>query len=75
MVKALVLVGIDPNKSEETFKKIKSMNSVKDAMQVYGEYDAAFVIETEHTVGVQDFVKAVRRLQGITRTVTLLEYT
>ncbi len=75
MVKAFILVDIDPNKSEETFKKIKSMKGIREAMQVYGEYDAAFVIEMEQTVGVQEFVKGVRRLPGITRTVTLLEYT
>ncbi len=73
MVKAVVLVNIEPNYSEEVFKKINSMAHVKESLMVYGEYDAVFMIEPEHTTGVQDFVKEVRKLKGITRTVTMIE--
>ncbi|MCL4400509.1 MAG: Lrp/AsnC ligand binding domain-containing protein [Candidatus Parvarchaeota archaeon] len=75
MVKAIVLVSIEPSHTDEIFKKVKSMQGVKEAFMVYGEYDAAFVIETEHTIGVQDFVKGIRKLTGISRTVTLIEVT
>ena len=61
MVKALILVSIEPIHTEEVFKKIKGMKGVIDAFMVYGEYDAAFIIETEHTVGIQNFVKDIRK--------------
>lgn len=73
MVKALVLVSIEPNHTEDVFKKMKAMKGVNDAFMVYGEYDAAFIVQAEHTTGIQDFVKAVRKFTGITRTVTLIE--
>ncbi len=73
MVKAIVLVDINPNITEKTFKKIKGMKEVIEAFQVYGEYDAVFVIKTEHTTGIQKFVKEIRKLSGITRTVTVIE--
>lgn len=73
MVKALVLVDIEPTHTDDVFKKIKAMKGVNDAFMVYGEYDAAFIVEAEHTLGIQDFVKGIRKLTGISRTVTLIE--
>jgi DNA-binding Lrp family transcriptional regulator len=73
MVNALVLVNIEPQSTETVFREIKKMPGVTQAMMVYGEYDAVFLVTEEHTTGIQDFVKAVRKFHGITRTVTLLE--
>jgi uncharacterized protein with GYD domain len=73
MVKALILVSIEPNETAQVFDDIKGMAHITEALQTYGEYDAAFVIETEHVGGIQDFVKAVRKIKGITRTITLIE--
>ncbi len=73
MARALVLVNAEPNSTEKVFKEIKEKKEVKEAMQVYGEYDTAFVISAENTLGIQNFVKEIRKIKGLVRTVTLIE--
>ncbi len=73
MVRAIVLVDLTPNLTENTFKKIAAMKEVSESFQVYGEYDAVFVIKAQHTTEIQKFVKEIRKLPGILRTVTVIE--
>ena len=73
MVKAIVLVNIVPEKTDKTFASVKKFSEVKEAFQVYGEYDAVFVINTKTTHDVQEFVRKMRRMPGIMRTVTVIE--
>lgn len=73
MVKAIVLVNIEPEKTEETFMDIKKFKEVTEAFQVYGEYDAVFVIKTESTHNIQEFIREIRKIPGIMRTVTVIE--
>ncbi len=73
MVKAIVLVNIAPEKTERTFEGIKKLSEVKEAFQVYGEYDAVFVINTKTTHDIQEFVRKIRKISGIMRTVTVIE--
>lgn len=73
MVKAIVLVNIAPEKTERTFSGIKKLSLVTEAFQVYGEYDAVFVINTETTHDIQEFVRKIRKMNGILRTVTVIE--
>ena len=73
MVRAIVSVVIEPNKTEEAFEKIKSLPGVKEAFRVYGEYDAVFVIQGESTKTIQDFVKSARKFPGVLKTVTVIE--
>jgi DNA-binding Lrp family transcriptional regulator len=64
---------MEPKRTDEVFGKIKIMKGITEAFMVYGEYDAAFVIQMESVSGIQDFIKSIRKLAGITRTVTLIE--
>lgn len=73
MVKALVLVDVEPKKTKSAFQSIKKLGGVVESMMLYGEYDAMFLVNKEQTLGVQEFVKQVRNVPGITRTVTLIE--
>ncbi|MCL4362424.1 MAG: Lrp/AsnC ligand binding domain-containing protein [Candidatus Parvarchaeum sp.] len=73
MVKAIVLVNIAPEKTEKTFGSVKKLPEVKEAFQVYGEYDAVFVINTKTTHDIQEFVRKIRKMNGIMRTVTVIE--
>jgi len=73
MVKAIVLVNMAPEKTERTFGGIKRLPEVKEAFQVYGEYDAVFVINTKTTHDIQEFVRKIRKISGIMRTVTVIE--
>ncbi|MGC8533343.1 MAG: Lrp/AsnC family transcriptional regulator [Candidatus Parvarchaeum sp.] len=73
MVKAIVLVNMAPEKTEKTFENVKKLPEVKEAFQVYGEYDAVFVINTKTTHDIQEFVRKIRKMNGIMRTVTVIE--
>lgn len=73
MVKAIVLVNISPERTEKTFLGIKKLSEVTEAFQVYGEYDAVFVINTKTTHDIQEFVRKMRKMSGILRTVTVIE--
>ncbi len=73
MVKAIVMVNMVPEKTERTFFNVKKLPEVTEAFQVYGEYDAVFVINTKSTHDIQEFVRKIRKMQGITRTVTVIE--
>ena len=73
MVKAVVLVGVEPGETDKVFNDIKKNREVKEALEVYGEYDMMFVIEVMSVSEIQSFVKSLRRMKGILRTVTLIE--
>lgn len=73
MVKAVVLVNIAPEKTEKTFNSVKKLAEVTESFQVYGEYDAVFVINTKTTHDIQEFVRKIRKMAGIMRTVTVIE--
>ena len=72
-MKAVVLVDIEPKHTEEVFDRIKKLKGVVKALQVYGEYDAVFIIEENHATEIQEFIKTIRKITGILRTVTLIE--
>jgi uncharacterized protein with GYD domain len=73
MVKALVLVGIGAKHGNDVFNEVKRKREVKMSMMIYGEYDAAFIIDVPGVAEIQDFVRAVRKTEGITTTVTMIE--
>jgi DNA-binding Lrp family transcriptional regulator len=73
MVKAVVLVNIAPEKTEKTFVSIKKFSEVTESFLVYGEYDAIFIINTKATHDIQEFVRKIRKMPGIMRTVTVIE--
>ncbi len=73
MVKAVVLVNIAPEKTEKTFASIKKFSEVTESFLVYGEYDAIFIINTKATHDIQEFVRKIRKMPGIMRTVTVIE--
>ncbi len=73
MVKAIILINMLPEKTEKTFLNIKKLPEVTEAFQVYGEYDAVLVINTKTTHDIQEFVRKIRRMNGIVRTVTVIE--
>ncbi len=73
MVRAVVLVDTEPRRTEKIFDSIKGLKEVTAAMQVYGEYDMVFIVQSINTVGIQNFVKSLRQKHGVLRTVTLIE--
>ena len=73
MVKAIVLINIIPEKTEKIFNNIKKFPEIKEAFLVYGEYDAVLVINAKTTHDIQEFVREIRKINGVVRTVTVIE--
>jgi AsnC family. len=73
MVKAIVLINIIPEKTEKIFNNIKKFQEIKEAFLVYGEYDAVLVINAKTTHDIQEFVREIRKINGVVRTVTVIE--
>ena len=68
----MVLLNIEPSSTEKAFEEVSKMSEVKEALQVYGEYDAGFVIDVPTVEHIQKFIKTIRKIKGVTRTVTLI---
>lgn len=72
LIKAVVLVGISLGYEDKVTNTVKKLDGVKDAFQVYGEHDLVIMIETDSIEKMNAIVQKTRKLEGVTRTVTLV---
>lgn len=73
MAKAFVLINTEAGLEQEVVKKLKTMNSVKEAYTVYGVYDAVAFVEAEKMDELKDVVSyELRKINGVRSTVTMM---
>ena len=73
MVTAFVLLNIDLGKDEDVLSKLRKIEGVKKAYQVYGVYDVVAKLEAESAEGLRAMLQEkVRKLDDIRSTLTLM---
>lgn len=70
---AFVLLNVDLGKDEEVLAKLRKMEGVKEAYQVYGVYDIITKIESENAKGLRSILQErMRKLDNVRSTLTLM---
>lgn len=71
--KAFVLINADTGLEKLLHEELKSMRSVKEVYQLYGEYDMMAIVEEETEKDVAEVISwSLRRLKGIKSTNTMV---
>jgi len=72
MEKAYVLIGCELGSENEIVSKLLTMDKVKDARIVYGDYDIVVEAETETETQMDNLItKKIRKLDKVRSTMTL----
>jgi DNA-binding Lrp family transcriptional regulator len=72
-VRAYVLINIEPGKTEDVVRLVRSVENVRFSFLVAGRYDMIASIEAKDMKDISDIVcSKIRSIQGISKTETLL---
>jgi DNA-binding Lrp family transcriptional regulator len=70
---AIALLSVNPAlPTQEVSKRIQGIPNVETTYEVTGEYDIVVVISGVNVVEVNDCVEKIRRVEGITKTNTMI---
>lgn len=73
MVKAFVLMELDPGSEKEVVEQVRGVEGVTEAHLVYGVYDVLAEIEVEELDDVKAMVSGeLRQIEGVRKTTTLM---
>ena len=72
MVVIYVLIVTEVGKENNVANALRKIKGVSEARVVYGEFDVVARLETQTLKEVDEIVTAIRKIQGIIRTVTLI---
>ena len=69
---AYILLITDSVNTEEIFKKLKSIESVKEVHMIYGDYDIIFKVEVKNLAELSSFTMDIRKNFNIKSSSTLI---
>jgi DNA-binding Lrp family transcriptional regulator len=69
---AYLLIVTEIGKEYEIAKALLEIKSVKEARTVYGEFDVIAKIEAEGVRKLDTVITKIRKMKGVTRTITLI---
>ena len=69
---AYILLITDSVDTEEIFKKLKSMEQVKEVHMIYGDYDIIFKVEVKNLAELSTFTMDIRKNFNIKSSSTLI---
>ena len=73
MIRAYVLINVEPKKEYEVIKKLEKLKHVKEADIVFGEYDIVAVIEAPDMTSLSETLKNIRvKTKGVVKTSTMI---
>jgi anthranilate phosphoribosyltransferase len=72
LVVIYVLIVAEVGKENTVANALRKIKGVSEARVVYGEFDVVARLETQTLKEVDEIVTAIRKIQGIIRTVTLI---
>ncbi|MHA1511437.1 MAG: Lrp/AsnC ligand binding domain-containing protein, partial [Promethearchaeota archaeon] len=58
---AYILLITDSVNTEEIYKKLKSMEQVKEVHMIYGDYDIIFKVEVKNLAELSSFTMDIRK--------------
>ena len=75
MIKAFVLIVVDPAKTMDVFNSLRAVAGIKEVYQVMGPYDIVAVIEVPSLSDVPGVIsRHIRAVEGIESTTTCVTF-
>ena len=75
MIKAFVLIVVDPAKTIDVYSKLKSVDGISEVYQVMGPYDIVAVVEVPNLTDVPAVIsRHIRAVEGIESTTTCVTF-
>lgn len=73
MVTSYTLARVDPAKDTNVYFEVKKLESVKEVITTYGEYDLIIKVEVDSLADLDNFVfHKLRVVEGVASTTTLI---
>jgi len=75
VIKAFVLIVVDPAKTVEVFEKLSSVEGIDEVYQVMGPYDIVAVVKVPTLTEVPSVIsRHIRAVEGIESTTTCVTF-
>ncbi len=75
MIKAFVLIVVDPAKTMDVFTQLSAVDGISEVYQVMGPYDIVAVVEVATLTDVPAVIsRHIRAVQGIESTTTCVTF-
>jgi DNA-binding Lrp family transcriptional regulator len=75
MIKAFVLIVVDPARTVEVFDQLRAVEGIAEVYQVMGPYDIVAVVEVPNLTDVPSVIsKHIRAVEGIESTTTCVTF-
>ncbi|MBN9491840.1 Lrp/AsnC ligand binding domain-containing protein [bacterium] len=75
MIKAFVLIVVDPAKTVAVFSQLRAISGISEVHQVMGPYDIVAIIEVENLTEVPAVIsRHIRAIEGIESTTTCVTF-
>ncbi len=75
MIKAFVLIVVDPAKTVEVFEKLRAVEGIAEVYQVMGPYDIVAVVQVNSLTEVPAVIsRHIRAVDGIESTTTCVTF-
>ncbi len=75
MIKAFVLIVVDPSKTIDVFAKLRAVDGIAEVYQVMGPYDIVAVVEVPTLTDVPGVIsRHIRAVDGIESTTTCVTF-
>lgn len=75
MIKAFVLIVVDPAKTVEVYEKLRAVDGIAEVYQVMGPYDIVAVVQVNSLTEVPAVIsRHIRAVDGIESTTTCVTF-
>ena len=75
MIKAFVLIVVDPAKTVDVFNQLRAVEGISEVYQVMGPYDIVAVVEVANLTDVPLVIsRHIRAVEGIESTTTCVTF-
>lgn len=75
MIKAFVLIVVDPAKTMDVYNRLSAVEGISEVYQVMGPYDIVAVVEVANLTDVPSVIsKHIRAVEGIESTTTCVTF-
>ena len=75
MVKAFVLIVVDPAKTVEVYEKLRTVEGISEVYQVMGPYDIVAIVQVPSLTEVPTVIsRHIRAIEGIESTTTCVTF-
>jgi len=75
VVKAFVLIVVDPAKTVEVYEKLRTVEGISEVYQVMGPYDIVAIVQVPSLTEVPTVIsRHIRAIEGIESTTTCVTF-